>query len=95
MMSSTASEDTEQGNIFAVRYTADTQKCPKDRDAARRIVRHCDALYETFLRGVRCVVHEGSSLFSENSNAKLLLAEDGGDKICGDVCMSIVREEKL
>jgi hypothetical protein len=64
-------------------------------EAARRMVRHCDALYETFLRCVRCVLHEDANLFTEDANAKLLLADDGAEKICSDLCMSVAGAQGL
>lgn len=99
-----ASFFTEQGNIFAVRYTCgiaaapgtdamSSADCTRNTQAARHVVRHCDALYETFLRGVRSAVHGSHSLFGDGAEASLLIADEGAEKLCCDLCMSLTARQ--
>lgn len=87
----------KQGRIFAVRYNRTGPSCigikDENEEAAKRIVRYCDALFETFVKGVQCAVHENKYLFEKGANGKLLLADNGVENICQVLCTSITDEE--
>ena len=89
--------DTKQGRIFAVRYNRTGPSYDRIKDeneeSAKRIVRYCDALFETFVKGVQCAVHENKYLFERGASAKLLLADNGMDNICQVLCTSITNED--
>ena len=66
---------TTQGSIFAVSYQtrvprsddADDIVNGEKEEAAKRIVRYCDALFDTFLRGIRAAVESNKHLFDKES----------------------------
>lgn len=88
-----------QGNIFAVSYETrvprsdDIAVKDENEEAAKRIVRYCDALFDTFLRGIRAAVESNKHLFDKETvggEVQLLLAENGGaEKLCSKLCMKI------
>lgn len=84
----------EEGTIFSVRYNKascceDAIVKDENTEAAKSIVRRCDALFEGFLQDVRDVVLQNKHLFAEGARARLLLAEDGAEKICSELSMCI------
>lgn len=80
-----------QGNIFAVQHSrssiAATPPAPGIKDenteAARRILRFCDSLFDTFLQELQSVFEGNRHLFEEGigDGATLLLADDAACKI--------------